>query len=216
MLLAGGIGITALLPMADALRRAGADYSVVYVGRSREAMAYLERIEVEHGDRLAVRVSSEGARVDPGQVVASLAEGGHRDLAELYVCGPHPLLADVRRAWLAADLPTANLRFETFGGGRPGPSFVARVRDSGAETTVGTEETLLDALVRTGVPLMFDCLKGECGLCVLTVEDVDGDIDHRDVFLSPAERSSGRAICACVSRVVPRPGTDRAVVTLST
>ena len=215
VLLAGGIGITALLPMADMLRRAGADYSVVYAGRSRDCMAYLDRLEAQHGDRLEVRVSGERGRLDAAQVVAALAGGRDRDQAELYACGPHPLLDDVRSAWLGAGLPAANLRFETFGAGPSGPPFVVRVTASGVETTVGPDETLLDALVRSGVPMMFDCLKGECGLCVRVVAEVEGDAEHRDVFLSPSEQASGRSICTCVSRVVPRPGAERAVLTLT-
>ena len=209
VLVAGGIGVTAILPMAELLRRVGANYTVVYAGRSRERMAYLAQLEHAHGDRLEVRISEEGRRIEPAAVVQQLADGQDRSAVEMYACGPHPLLDDVRRCWADAHLPPTNLRFETFGGagGRQSPPFVVRFAGSSRETVVGPEETLLDALERSGVPVMYDCLKGECGLCVLPVSDVEGVTDHRDVFLSERQRAEGALICACVSRVMPGPSS---------
>ena len=67
-----------------------------------------------------------------------------------------------------------------------------------------------EALTRAGVDLMYDCRKGECGLCLLDIEQVDGTLDHRDVFLSAHEKQENRRICACVSRVVGRITLDTA------
>src|SRR3546814_11785781 len=117
----------------------------------------------------------------------------------------------VRRDWEGATLPAANLRFETFGssGWHQPQAFVERIQQLGITATVGPQETLLDALTRAGADLMYDCRRGECGLCVLDVEDVAGTIDHRDVFLSAAQKSSRRSTTTCVSRVAPGPSAER-------
>ena len=128
---------------------------------------------------------------------------------ELYMCGPIRLMDAVRRSWQDAALPPANLRYETFGssGWFEPEEFVARIPGRGVETTVRTDETLLEALTRAGVDLMYDCRKGECGLCLLDVSSVEGTLDHRDVFLSRDQQSEDRCLATCVSRVAARPGT---------
>jgi vanillate O-demethylase ferredoxin subunit len=125
------------------------------------------------------------------------------------MCGPIRLMDDVRRNWQDAGLPPANLRYETFGssGWFEPEEFVARVPQRRVETTVRTDETLLEALTRAGVDLMYDCRKGECGLCLLDVSCVEGAVDHRDVFLSTAQQATDRALATCVSRVVARSGS---------
>jgi ferredoxin-NADP reductase len=199
VLLAGGIGITAIANMARVLQRLGADYTLVYVGRSRPVMAFLPDLEARHGEGLRVHVDDEGTALD----VASLVGGVDAD-TELYMCGPIRLMDAVRRSWFAADLPLPNLRYETFGnsGWFDAEDFVVRVPRLGIETTVGTDEALLDALQRAGADMMFDCRKGECGLCTVDVIDLHGTVDHRDVFFSEAQKTDARKLCACVSRVV--------------
>lgn len=205
-LVAGGIGITAILPMARALVDAGRDVRLLYAGTDRARMPFLDELEELLGPRLDVRASSEGRRIDAAEPARIALASGEPQRAEAYVCGPVPLLDDVRRAWADACLPSTSLRFETFAGGSgSGGSFAVSLPSLGVDAVVGSEETMLDALVRAGVPVLYDCRRGECGLCVLSVEDVDGDVDHQDVFLSDAERASG-SICACVSRVTAASG----------
>ena len=206
VLLAGGIGITALVEMARVLRGVGADYRLVYVGRSRDRMAYSVELAEQHGERLALHVDAEGTPLDVGELVGSVDA-----LTELYMCGPIRLMDAVRRGWQEAGLPPANLRYETFGssGWFEAEEFVARIPARGVEATVGADETLLEALTRAGVDLMYDCRKGECGLCLLDVAGVEGSLDHRDVFLSGEQQASGRSLATCVSRVVAGPGCRR-------
>jgi ferredoxin-NADP reductase len=204
VLLAGGIGITALAEMARVLRHVGADYTLVYVGRSRERMAYAVELTELHCDRLVLHVDAEGSPLDVTELVRSLDAQ-----TELYMCGPIRLMDAVRRDWLDAGLPPANLRYETFGssGWFEPEEFVARIPQRKIETTVRTDETLLEALTRAGVDLMYDCRKGECGLCLLDVESVEGTLDHRDVFLSTAQQGTDRSLATCVSRVAARAGS---------
>jgi ferredoxin-NADP reductase len=218
VLLAGGIGITAVAAMARVLAKVGADYTLVYVGRSRERMAYVDELADQHGERLVVHVDDENTSLDVAELVRSVDEHTHRSGTELYMCGPIRLMDAVRRTWEAAALPATNLRYETFGssGWFQPQEFVVRVPQRQIETTVRTDETLLEALTRAGVDLMYDCRKGECGLCLLDVECVDGTLDHRDVFLSAAQKAEGHAISTCVSRVAAeRTGSLTPTLSLS-
>ena len=103
----------------------------------------------------------------------------------MYMCGPIGLMDAVRQAWADHGLPEPNLRYETFGnsGRYDAEDFVVRIPRLGVETVVGSGESMLDALERSGVDAMYDCRKGECGLCQVDVLDHDGELDHRDVFL---------------------------------
>lgn len=199
VLLAGGIGITAIAGMAALLRRLGADYRLVYVARSRPAMAYLDDLRALHGDRLEAHVDDEGGSLDVPALVAGVPEG-----AELYMCGPIRLMDAVRRAWAERGLDPTGLRYETFGnsGWFEAEPFVVRVPRLGAETVVGPDESLLEALEREGLDMMSDCRKGECGLCQVKVLGLAGRIDHRDVFYSDRQKQTGTSMCCCVSRVV--------------
>lgn len=217
VLVAGGIGITAMVEMARVLQSVQADYEFVYVGRSRPLMAYAETLREVHGDRLRVHVDEEGEPLDLEALVAAIAADGAGRATELYMCGPIRLMDGLRRAWEGADLPPTNLRYETFGnsGWFDAEEFVVRIPGLGIETVVGPQHTMLEALAEAGADLMYDCRKGECGLCRVEVLEVDGEVDHRDVFFSRAQQESNRQLCTCVSRAVAAPGAESpAVVSL--
>jgi ferredoxin-NADP reductase len=199
LLVAGGIGITPMLGMATTLLRRGASFRFLYAARSREELAFLPDLSAQLGDRLSVFVSSEGQRLDFASEIASLHPGG-----QLYLCGPMRLLDAARRAWAEAGRKASGLRYETFGSsGRFAPeTFRVCTSPQGIEVVVPENKTLLDALVEAGVDVMWDCKRGECGLCVLNVIEASSEIDHRDVFFSERERHENTKICACVSRAV--------------
>ncbi|UZG52966.1 PDR/VanB family oxidoreductase [Rhodococcus opacus] len=211
VLLAGGIGITAMAAMAAVLRRVGADYRFVYVARSRPAMAFLPELLAVHGDRLEVHIDDEGTGLDVQDLVAGVDE-----VTELYMCGPIRLMDAAHRTWIERDLPLPNLRYETFGnsGWFQAEEFVVNIPRLGIETTVRAGDSLLDALERTGADMMFDCRKGECGLCQVDIVDVEGTVDHRDVFFSEEQKANSKKLCACVSRVVCGEGGRGATLTL--
>jgi vanillate monooxygenase ferredoxin subunit len=203
LLVAGGIGVTALVSMAATLRRLGADYRFVYAGRTRSAMAYLDRLVIGHGENIAVHVDDEGSPLDVDELVGGIETG-----TELYVCGPIGLMDAVRRSWAAGGHPNTRLRFETFGnsGMFEAAEFLVRVPRLQVETRVGADQTMLSALQDAGVDVMFDCRKGECGLCEVTILAVDGSVDHRDVFYSQRQRRAGQRMCCCVSRITGNGG----------
>lgn len=198
VLLAGGIGVTALVAMARALKKVKADYRIVYAGRSRNAMAYLELLQAEHGERLQVHVDDEGSTLDVPDLVAGLEQD-----TELYMCGPIRLMDAVRRAWQDHGLDEPNLRFETFGnsGWHDPEEFTVTIPALDVSATVGKGRSMLEALEDAGVEMMFDCRKGECGLCQVSILGVEGKIDHRDVFYSERQKNAVSRMCVCVSRV---------------
>ena len=201
LLVAGGIGITPLVLMAERLgahaRRSGVPVKMLYGARHAGELAYLDRLREALGDEV---VPHEGAApIDFAAAIAALPPGG-----QLYTCGPVPMLEAVKRAWQGAGRAPADLRFETFGssGRLATQAFTVRIPRHDLSITVPVDCTLLEALDAAGVQTLSDCKRGECGLCVMDVLAVDGEIDHRDVFLSEHEKQAATRICACVSRAV--------------
>ncbi|MGC4897493.1 PDR/VanB family oxidoreductase [Micromonospora sp. DT31] len=197
VLLAGGIGITPLVGMAQRLRHWGANYQLIYSARSREEMAFAHELQQDHPGRVRLTSDDIDGRLDLDGLVAGLPVDH-----ELYVCGPMPMLHAARQAWAATGRPPGRLRFETFGssGTAPAAPFVVRVPDAGVEAHVPADRTALDVLAEAGIEVMSDCLRGECGLCLVDVLDTEGPLDHRDVFLSDRQRATNTQMCLCVSR----------------
>ncbi|MTV11838.1 MULTISPECIES: PDR/VanB family oxidoreductase [Bradyrhizobium] len=196
-LIAGGIGITPIVGAAQALARRDAGVTLHYAVRTRSDAAYLDMLEGLLGDRLVVHAGDEGRRLDLDSVFARLP----KDTMALF-CGPMRMLDAARRAWEASGRPMTDLRYETFGssGLLPTEAFRVRLRDEGTEFVIPQDRSMLDVLNEAGHEVMSDCRRGECGVCALDVIDVDGEIDHRDVFFSDHQKQESRKICACVSR----------------
>ncbi|MGQ2912217.1 PDR/VanB family oxidoreductase [Aeromicrobium sp.] len=215
VLLAGGVGITAVIEMGRVLHRLGQDYRFVYVGRSRAQMAYLDELAALHGDRLEVHADDEGSALDVEALVGGLPEQGR---TEVYMCGPIRLMDAVRRSWLAHGRPVADLRYETFGssGWFEPEAFEVEIPELGLRTVVEPDSSLLESLAAAGADMMYDCRKGECGLCEVRIGALQGRVDHRDVFLSDDEKSADATLCICVSRVAGPAdgGTGRLTLTL--
>jgi ferredoxin-NADP reductase len=198
LLVAGGIGITPLLGMAQTLAARQADVAMCYAARTGEELVYLEPLRQALGSRLQTYSSQDGQRLDLVATVAALPADVH-----LLVCGPLSLLNAARAAWAGVGRPVGNLRFETFGasGTRPEEPFWIEVAGRTGRLAVGVDTSMLDALNLAGVETLYDCLRGECGLCAVDILRLEGEVDHRDVFLSDEEKHSNRRICTCVSRV---------------
>lgn len=139
----------------------------------------------------------EGKRLDLDALFDSLPKG-----ALALFCGPMRMLDAARHAWIGAGHPLPDLRYETFGssGTLPTEAFRVRLKGSNVELEIPRERSMLDVLNASGHDVMYDCKRGECGLCAIDVVDVDGEIDHRDVFFSDHQKESNQKICACVSR----------------
>lgn len=163
-------------------------------------MPFVDELADLLSDRLELYVSSEGRRLDLDAEIDKLDPDG-----EAYLCGPLRLRDAAQHAWREKGRRPDRLQFETFAsGGRFAPEeFVVRLHDQGdREVTVRRDRTLLDSLTENDVEMMWDCLRGECGLCAARVLDAEGELDHRDVFLSEEQRREGTTIVTCVSRAV--------------
>jgi len=199
LLIAGGIGITPLVLMAQTLAQRGAQVQLLYGARTDDELAFSTLLTQSLGDRFKTCVAAKGEVIGFEAAIASLPVGG-----QLYICGPAPMLDAARRAWALAARPLADLRFETFGSsGRLAPeAFEVLIPRQNVKLRVAADETLLDALEMAGVQSLSNCRRGECGLCAMDILAIDGEIDHRDVFLSDHEKLENKRLCICVSRVI--------------
>jgi vanillate O-demethylase ferredoxin subunit len=200
LLFAGGIGITPILAMAEQLARAGADFELHYCTRSRERTAFLNRISTS---RFASRVHfhfSEGApgsKFDPPAAIGAPDAGTH-----LYVCGPAGYMDAVIDAATRLGWQDANVHREYFNGAaahaETDTAFELKLARSGKVIQVAKGQTALAALQGCGVDVQVSCGEGTCGTCLTRV--LEGEPDHRDVFLSAAERARKDSFLPCCSR----------------
>ena len=198
LLVAGGIGITPIVGMALLLAERGADLRMCYAARSDGELAYAEPLREVLGARLQTFTGDNGRRLDLAAEIATLPARG-----QLWICGPLPLLDAAREAWAHAGRSPTDLRFETFGnsGRFEAEPFWVELPRHGLRLEVPADRSLLDVLDEAGVDTLFECRRGECGLCTLDIVRAEGRVDHRDVFFSAAEKQANGRLCACVSRV---------------
>ncbi|MFB6849127.1 PDR/VanB family oxidoreductase [Streptomyces sp. NPDC056373] len=188
---AGGIGITPILPMLAAAETAGADWTLLYGGRTRGSMAFAEELG-RYGDRVTIAPEDESGLLDLPSVLDDVPEG-----TLVYCCGPGPLLDAVE-----ARCPSGVLRVERFrpkeqeSGGET--AFEVELAQSGRTLTVAPDVSVLDAVRAAGVEVLYSCTEGTCGTCETDV--LDGEPDHRDSVLSEDERAAGETMMICVSR----------------
>ncbi|WP_201772301.1 cytochrome P450/oxidoreductase [Hoeflea sp. BAL378] len=197
LLVAGGIGITPIIAMADRLKALGRDYEVHYCGRTRAAMAFADRLIADHGANTVLHVSAEGSRAS----LASLLEGVSAG-TRIHACGPQGLLEELEA--LCRHLPDGTFKCEAFSTGLEGGAheddaeFEVELEDSDLTLTVPAGRTLLETVRAAGIDVPSDCEEGLCGSCEVGV--LEGAIDHRDKVLSSAERAEGKRMMACCSR----------------
>jgi len=197
VLVAGGIGVTPLISMAAQRRAEGAALRMHYAGRSRELMAFLPELQALLGDALSVHADADaGAPLD---IAALLDACTPRD--RLYVCGPKVMLDAVLAQTQARGWPHERVHFELFttpvveAGDH---AFELVLASSGQTYTVPADQTILDCLIEHGCDPMYDCKRGECGVCGTPV--MEGEIDHRDYVLTAREKAAGNVIQICISR----------------
>ncbi|NMG35921.1 2Fe-2S iron-sulfur cluster binding domain-containing protein [Azoarcus sp. TTM-91] len=197
VLLAGGIGITPIAAMACGLQAAGRSYQLHYSGRSRSQLAFLDELASLAGPALKVHADDEAdTRLDIGALLDGLKTTQH-----LYVCGPKGMIDALIEGAKQRGWPADRVHFELFAAAAPlegDQPFEVELRQSGVTLTVPADKTILDVMEEQGCDPMYDCKRGECGVCTATV--LEGVPDHRDYFLSDAERAEGKLIQICISR----------------
>lgn len=197
ILVAGGIGVTPIVSMAAALARAGRPFTFHYAGRSRPLLAFVDEIAAACGDALKIHCDDEPATcLDLAGLVASAPAGAH-----LYVCGPRGMIEAARELAHDRGFPKDQVHFELFdqpeeqAGDRP---FEVVVSSTGQSFTVPPGRTIIEVLEEGGVDLVYDCQRGDCGICQTGV--LEGVPDHRDVILTEDERAANTVMQICVSR----------------
>lgn len=199
LFIAGGIGITPLLPMIAAAVRAGAQWRLLYGGRRRASMAFLDEL-AGYGGNVVISPENEYGLLDLDAWLAGPQPG-----VKVYCCGPEPLLAAVEN--LCRDWPDGTLQVERFAP-KPGNDFALEdergfdvvCRRTGTTVTVTVGCSILQAVRDAGLDVPSSCEEGVCGTCETNI--LDGVADHRDSILSEAERAANKTLMICVSRSV--------------
>jgi ferredoxin-NADP reductase len=192
--IAGGIGITPILPVLGLAQRLGVDWSMVYAGRSGDSLPFVDEVGV-FGDRVAIRTDDVSDLPTADELLGDCPDG-----TAVYACGPAPMLTAVRSALVGRD--DVELHFERFAAPPvvDGKEFSVSVASSGETVRVGADETLLSALNRAGVHASYSCQQGFCGTCRTRVLGVvGGAVDHRDTVLTDPEHDNGMMLI-CISR----------------
>lgn len=194
LFIAGGIGVTPIISMIGQAERDGADWSLVYAGRSLKTMAFVDELS-RYGDRVRFVPEDTDGRVD---FAAYLQEP--QDATLVYCCGPEPLLNAVEEA--TAHWPNESLHTERFipkkidaGGNVP---FEVEFVESGLVMQIPADKSILEVAEEAGLPVISSCGEGTCGTCETQV--AEGTPDHRDSILTDSEKERGDTMFICVSR----------------
>ncbi|MFF0717958.1 MULTISPECIES: PDR/VanB family oxidoreductase [unclassified Micromonospora] len=198
LFVAGGIGITPIRPMVAAADAAGADWRLVYGGRSRSSMAFAADLRQAYGERVRLCPQDETGLLDLDTLIGDPAD------AVVYCCGPEGLIDAVQqrcRTW-----PPGRLHVERFapaaGAGTGEHAVEVDLALSGRTVHVPPGTSILAALEQAGTQVLSSCREGTCGTCETTV--LDGTPEHRDSLLTEAERAAGDTMLICVSRARTR------------
>jgi ferredoxin-NADP reductase/nitrite reductase/ring-hydroxylating ferredoxin subunit len=194
---AGGIGITPILAMAQTLKNQNLAYDLHCFAQSEAQLAFRERMNalgVALRPHLGLSPEETGAKLR--EILASYRPGMH-----LYLCGPGPMLEAARHIAAESGWPETAVHFEYFKNVNKiddSSSFDVALARSCATLKVPPGKTILQVLREAGFDMPSSCEQGACGTCLATV--IEGEPDHQDVYLNDAERKSGAKIMTCVSR----------------
>ncbi len=195
LFIAGGIGITPILPMVAAVDRVRANWRLVYGGRHLSSMSFLDEL-VHYGDRVTLWPQDEKGLID----LASLLGVAQRD-TRIYCCGPEPLLQAVEANcdhWPADSLHVERFAARPLTESAQTEDFEVELRKSGLTVTVPPGRSILDVVTEAGVHVPSSCVAGTCGSCETKV--LEGTPEHRDAILTEAERNANNWMMICVSR----------------
>lgn len=197
--IAGGIGITPVFAMIEAVQRAGNDWTLLYGGRTRGSMAFADGLAQRYPDRVTLWPQDERGLLD---LESLLKESEDNTL--VYSCGPEGLLTAVEQH--CAHWPAGVLHIERFAARAPTAAEAAEALDrfevvchrSGVTLEVAADKSILETLEEADIPIMASCYEGVCGTCEARI--LEGTPDQRDSVLSDAEKAAGEVMLVCVSR----------------
>lgn len=194
-LLAGGIGITPLISMATQLASENRTYELHYSARTASRMGFAEKLKASFGEA-ANFYFDDTAPIDLAALMTAQPAGTH-----VYICGPKGMIDAAKAAAVGAGVSEDAIHVELFSTPEVqagDATFEVEVHSTGQVVTVAAGQTIVEALEEAGVDVMYDCQRGDCGICQTDV--ISGTPDHRDVVLSDAEKASGKVMQICVSR----------------
>ncbi|WP_327140056.1 PDR/VanB family oxidoreductase [Nocardia sp. NBC_01327] len=190
LFVAGGIGITPILPMLAAAQRAGARWSLYYGARTRAHLSF--ESELRH-QRVHLMPQDESGLLPIATILAEHAG------STVYCCGPEPLLNVVETEGALAGLEVRTERFVPKQVDTTGDrAFELRLARTGRTLRVAADRTIVEVLESAGIEVITSCREGTCGSCETPV--LEGEIEHRDTVLTAAEREAGATLMPCVSR----------------
>jgi ferredoxin-NADP reductase len=200
LFIGGGIGITPLIPMIAHANAAGADWKLVFGGRTRASMAFASELQSLYPGRVSLHPQNEAGLLPLAALLREPSLETH-----VYCCGPEPLLAAVEAhcgTWSANTLHVE--RFAPKARSEPvtNAGFEVELANSGVTLFVPADKSLLQVLQENGVEVLSACCEGTCGTC--ETEIVEGAAEHRDSILTPAERATQKTLMVCVSRAAGR------------
>ncbi len=195
LMIAGGIGITPFLSQIAQITQLGGRFELHYAARNAALGAYMNRLTAAHPGRVRCYFDDEKQAIDLQSVLSMQPLGTH-----LYVCGPKGMIDWVLTSAAKMGWPAHALHHEEFLAPGTGSPFTATLAASGKTVTVGTSQSLLEAMEAAGVDAPYLCRGGACGQCETTVLRCDGQILHRDHWLTPQDQAAGQKIMPCVSR----------------
>jgi vanillate O-demethylase ferredoxin subunit len=200
LLLAGGIGITPILSMAEHLSAGAADFSMHYSTRSAGRTAFHARIAAaDFADQVQHHFDDGDAaqKLDLAAVLAAPQTGTH-----LYVCGPKGFMDAVLGTARAQGWPEAQLHSEFFSAEvvhlETDATFEVKIASTGKVVVVPKDQTVVQALAAAGVEILTSCEQGVCGTCLTRV--LEGTPDHKDSYLLPEEQAANDQFMPCCSR----------------
>lgn len=200
LLLAGGIGVTPILCMAERLANVGEDFEMHYCTRSAERTAFLQRIaDSAFAGRVAMHFDDDIAagKLDIEALLSSQSADVH-----LYVCGPKGFMDAVLDAARSRGWREDRLHYEFFAAevarSTADQSFTIQLGSSGRVIPVKPEQTVVEALANAGIEVPTSCEQGVCGTCITRV--LEGEPDHRDSYLTPEEQGQNDQFLPCCSR----------------
>ncbi|MGL6210933.1 MAG: PDR/VanB family oxidoreductase [Paracoccaceae bacterium] len=195
LMIAGGIGITPFLAQIAQASRFGGKFELHYAARSPALGAYMDRLKANHPAQVHCYFDALGQTIDLARILSMQPIGTH-----LYVCGPKGMITWVLTAAASMGWPEKALHHEEFLAPGTGKPFAVHLAASGKTVTVGTAQSLLEAMEAAGVDAPYLCRGGACGQCETDVLACEGRLLHRDHWLSPKDLASGKKIMPCVSR----------------
>lgn len=196
LFVAGGIGITPLIPMLAEAEAAGAQWQLFYGGRSRTSMAFGDELTARYGQKVVLRPQDQEGLLDLPALLGSPSPD-----TLVYCCGPEPLLLAVEAA--CASWPAGSLHVERFSPKAQGEpvrstSFEVELAASGRTVVVLPDQSILEAVEAAGLQVLSSCQEGTCGTCETPL--LEGQADHRDSLLTLEEQQAQDTILICVSR----------------